>query len=813
MKLETISLQGVLRFAERVDLDLRDLPAGLIAFTGPNGEGKTTTLETPLAALYREFPSRADRELVDYVNRTDGYVDITFELEGQGLYRAHVSLDGPHRKSEATLQRILPGGETAFLNDGKLTTYDAAVSRYLPPKALMLASVFAAQNRNGSFVSTDRKGRKQLFSVLLGLDHYDALAERAKSAGGLVQQAVDTLTATRDVLARDAGETVEQALEQRAQQLQAASGQVEVRRAELARQMADLETEIAELAEAVARHAAARSRLDTLAVERGQVVAERSRTKDLLDRAPAELRVALDGFARALTTEQHAAAAERDAILKDAGERIANNQTVLEQGAAIRAAVDAIRAIDAAVAEIVADQQAWHAQADGLRRRERTLVDAMSVFDQMARQLARAETDAALLTAVPCEGAGPYAGCGFLTNAIAAQGQIAGLRDGLKAMPATQAELATVREQLTGLAAALGRHRATLDDHEREKRTKQPLAARLESLTQAQERIDAHAQRKIDATEACARRAEAAVVRHDTQVAEQTERSAARVREVTEQLGGFLVREQTLAQQTADLGAELAATGDAAERSAAKAEILRTARREWDATIADLSRAQSTRDEILRQVADVRAKRVELETVQARIAEAMADLVEWQLLAKALGRDGLPVLEIDAAGPTVSAYCNDLLQTCFGSRFSVELVTQEAKITKGKDGSTMRDAFELKVFDGERGGDARDLSDLSGGEQVLVDEALKSAIALFVNQRNPHPIRTCWRDETTGALHPDAAPKYVDMLRRVQQLGGFWHVLFVTHNPDAAMQADAQVRVGGGRIEIALPPYAERPAA
>src|SRR5690348_17438264 len=56
------------------------------------------------------------------------------------------------------------------------------------------------------------------------------------------------------------------------------------------------------------------------------------------------------------------------------------------------------------------------------------------------------------------------------------------------------------------------------------------------------------------------------------------------------------------------------------------------------------------------------------------------------------------------------------------------------------------------------------------------------------------PVRTCWRDETTGALDPENATRYLAMLRKVQELGGFAHVLFISHNPDAAAQADAQIQ-------------------
>ena len=119
----------------------------------------------------------------------------------------------------------------------------------------------------------------------------------------------------------------------------------------------------------------------------------------------------------------------------------------------------------------------------------------------------------------------------------------------------------------------------------------------------------------------------------------------------------------------------------------------------------------------------------------------------------------------------------------------------------------MKEVFSVRIFDNERGGDPRDIADLSGGEQVIVDEALKNALAIYANQRSPIPIRTCWRDETTGALDGENATRYLTMLRRVQELGGFHQVLFVTHNPDASAMADAQLVLDGGAVTTALPPF------
>lgn len=113
------------------------------------------------------------------------------------------------------------------------------------------------------------------------------------------------------------------------------------------------------------------------------------------------------------------------------------------------------------------------------------------------------------------------------------------------------------------------------------------------------------------------------------------------------------------------------------------------------------------------------------------------------------------------------------------------------------------------MFDNERGGAARDLGDLSGGEKVIVGEALANAIALYNNTRSGLQIQTLFRDETTGSLDPETAPLYVAMLRKVQQLGDVRQIVYVTHSPGSAALADAQIQFAGGTATIAWPPFRE----
>ena len=96
------------------------------------------------------------------------------------------------------------------------------------------------------------------------------------------------------------------------------------------------------------------------------------------------------------------------------------------------------------------------------------------------------------------------------------------------------------------------------------------------------------------------------------------------------------------------------------------------------------------------------------------------------------------------------------------------------------------------------------VDELSGGQFVLVNEAVNLGIAIY-NMRQGEGIRyeTLFRDETVGALDAANGKEYVRMLRRAMNLGGFHQVIFICHTPLVWELADEIVTVGAGSVATA----------
>jgi len=784
MRLESLALKGLSSaFPDVVELSLRHVPPGVIAVVGENGRGKTMLLEAAPAALYRQLPARDGKDPVLYATGRDSFLTITFVTDAGTVFRCRLNLDGPKRQTDAVLEEITTNGSSVPINDGKRSTYDAAIATRFPSFDLFISSAFAAQGRGDEFIRRKPSQRKDLFVEFLGLQAYQARAQAAAEAADLANDARLRLSARIEQLTVATSPRLLEESDRIANDLQRRAGAAELRKRDLATAIAQLEQHAAVLQDQVSAYALA------------QFEAQRAE-QALRDhgRARASAQSALAQHAVEAQTELQRLDEQLAVAQRDIDRRIANNESVRADASRIRDAVRALATIDESLVTLRAQERALRGEQQRTRDALAAADRALEAFAQDQRTLTRAAQDAELLGTVPCRGEGGFATCSFLVNAADARDQIGGLQD-----------------RLAGLEAAIGvqaRGRADVAD------VTQQLADVSQRITEKE--------RARDAEQAYAK-LQAPLIEAETRIAELRASRDERLRTHADDRACAVDRQQQRQRALETQVAELVASEPTrnAEYTAARAQVeeagagnrqaldlqadLRARRGEWDTTIADLATIASGIAELERRRQEIATNRAILADYQRRLSRIETELLQWRDLAKAFGKGGLPDLEIDAAGPTISALTNEVLLECFGPRFSVELVTQLEKA----DGSGMRDEFTVRVMDNDARGAWRDLSDLSGGQKVIVQEALMSAISLYVNQRSPMPIRTLWRDETGAALDHEHALRYVAMLRKVQQLGGYHHVLFITHNAEAADLADAQIRVDGGRAVLMYPPFTE----
>ncbi|MCP4741401.1 MAG: hypothetical protein GY871_04120 [Actinomycetales bacterium] len=186
-----------------------------------------------------------------------------------------------------------------------------------------------------------------------------------------------------------------------------------------------------------------------------------------------------------------------------------------------------------------------------------------------------------------------------------------------------------------------------------------------------------------------------------------------------------------------------------------------------------------------------------------RAQESAADAGAYEFLAKAFGRNGIQAHEVDYKAPKLEAYANEILQAGWPNRFRLELRTQRDRKGVSRQHAENRiESLDVVVHDALRArmGTAESVS---GGERVLLDEALRTAQALIASESGGWDSRmmTAWRDEVPAVLYGEVARRHVAMLAKARELGGFHQILFVG-GPVAAAVADAVIEITeDGRIE------------
>ena len=762
MKLHSLAIEGLLAFSDRVELNLDDIPAGsLISIVGENGSGKSTLMDAAMASLYRTLPSRP-RSLYDYAHPGGGSIEAVWSTDPAGhiAIRFRLEFDPNRRTSRGVIVREATDlSDALVLTDGKVENYSNYVSRYFPPLPVVLASSYAAQSGKGSFRTLDRTERKDLFTKLLGLDRFPDWQSAARIHQNAAESSADY---TRQEVAR-----TEVIVENRTW----LTTGLEEHRAVERHSRGQSEAVAAELATAREEHTAAAAALTALNERRRAHLQWFDLDQEFVSRI-IEQNAAIETRRKSKANRE----AELTVTLRRVQDGADQATALIEQAEPPLTDVTPLReALDAATekefaAEGVVDARETHWRRSGKR---------VEVTEAL-------EDDAALRHSVPCEMKKPYDGCGFLTKAKLAANVLDGspssseLRTTLQ-----QAEtvLNEARHDFTAARSAVAELRTTLQQAEFTRSAEaEKHNAWMRDQGRAHASLDTLEDRRADIRDQFDREQRAedqAIIAATDRLTELTNRRAAHHAGRVHHVAAVSTVEAQAAhvERTSECVDRLVVAHTTAVHAAGEAS---GTVRSCEANLAATEGSETM-----------------LKTEREELAVRTRDETEWRFIADAFSRNGLSVLLIDAAGPEISELTNDLLHASFGDRFRVALLTQTAKAS----GKGMKETFELSVFDAETGGD-RELTDLSGGQQVIVDEALKAALALYTARRADHGSKTCFRDETTGALDGENVDRYISMLRRLQDLGGYDHLIYVTHSAEAAAKADWTVRVADGAIEV-----------
>lgn len=826
MKIHALTFRGFRpHYREDVSIDFDALRGPIVAAVGPNGVGKSVAFGLAFAAIYRRMPDGSPLSALA-LDRNATLVGIVSHAGKR--YTLRHAIDAVSGKSTAVAE---DEHGTPLLVDGKVSAFDKWAAATFPPAAVVVASTFAPQGSDGLLEpGLTAQDRRAILVRGLGLDALEPLPERARGRAATIRADVDTLRATlaATLPPRPLAEIEADAV--------AAAGAVEFE--ENARKRVEDDLAIARAAEREATTA------------QGDFAARRARfnaARDSAERARRDLRDAegkLEG-ARALL-------GNRDEVAAQSAERDALRAEIATLREEIAAAGAALKSADAVVAAANGRARAASNAVAAARKGAADLEPARADLAAAETLAARLPDEETLLEArrVDLGYAGAAVGDARRVLLGGKDDRISGLRGGLEAVRTTLTEREERAREETSAQ--------TIEDAEAaEEIARQTLAeddARAAAVASAPDDVKRaeDAERKsraeVDASTAEVARLRGVVERLPSlrERLAAAEAAAATLRDREAEETEALRAAQDAGRERADAaGRADAAFAEVAAKEKRVAELsgvdvalsrIRTAEvvaSECEERLPGLRAAVEDADRILAQTPDpgtpptfpaiapieerlraadaairaaaARRGAADAAVVSARAAEQRAaglrvavaekerDLADWNRLATDLR--ALIALSIDAAALELAAIANDLLRRAFGPRYSITVETQRPSADESR---MIEDCF-VSVLDTGNGYEGP-TSGLSGGQRVIVGEALRFAMTRLACRASGMTSPTIIRDESGAALYAESIPEWLALMREGSALLDGARVVVVSHDPRVVALADSVIEFNAGKV-------------
>jgi exonuclease SbcC len=844
------------------ELDLGGVPGDLIAVCGKNGEGKSFLLDSMFAGIYREFPSRP-AGVYRYCTDRDAGIEFDFEMNGK-IYQSTVMIDSKARKMEAVLaadgQAIndgktgtfdkeiakVCGGKAQVLassygsqtKSGNFIELEKAQRKDLFIKMIGLTHLQqisdCAKGKAGAL-----EGEKQ--NLMGRIDSLSEVAARpvpdimnTQNWKDAVSSELEAANAARDAFLSEISQYTSKTatLPQLEAERISVTKAVSQKNAEIGVNIETISSlkPIADSTEGLKAKIKSDSELLPYIQERLAIISERSSQADQIKNR-----------INTLAIRKVALSADVDAASKSLSYQTSLAENVVQ----LRSKASDLDQAKVALTECSQEFNRLSGELTTLTNDEREYARLAMVNQSELAKLAqeeslsqthleRARKDSLFIKGVPCQAEGKYAKCQFLVYAVESTGKIddyaAAVDNARAGALAVKQEFDQVhkpdREAIKRIQARsdylkkeIDRLGATVREYERIL-TKLPeaeaasakidlLRAQVDNIQQsldlvevdlgqaeAEDKAAAGLMSEITQLRAEVKEKQSAIAYSQSKLKEAEDAAslissyeaqnrtlndacfiyANRLNDLTSQIDAIAPLKQKLVQLSVDLEVlELGIQG-------AKDRL-----RDYTQALARAEAEAQTINEARTMLAEANAK---LDPLMHRSACLSR-------IAKTFGPMEIQSYEIDSAGPEVSRLANELLFNCFGPRYSIKLVTQEMKT----DGSGYKDEFDVSVYD-QKYTRWVSIDDLSGGQKVIVSEALALAIALYNKEKNGVAWDTLFRDEVSSALDVENAPAYIRMLRQARSLGKFQRVYFISHQQFLENLADSIIRVSNGQLTV-----------
>jgi len=807
----------------------------LACLSGDNGHGKSAIIDAMTWALWGKTRAGSDDELIN-TNRPEMEVEFEFAA-GDALYRIIRNRTRPKRRGspgQSSLEFQIAAGDgfRPITGDTIARTQQKIIDTLHLDYDTFVNSAYLRQGHADEFTRQAPARRKEVLGAILGLERYDALADRARElARGHESDRARLETSLAEIKNElDQKPAYEAELEQAEAELDSADNlarEKETGLSELRQQQEALEhkkTQAAELAgrlEAAARDAArweeqiarhqARIKDYEAVIARGEAIAagyakftEAQKTADEMDkifrrsvnleRQRSQLEAAVTRASHALTTE-HAVLQREMAGLTARTERLPELKSQLNRAQGqLRALADSEAGLQEKEQALQEAQRAVSFLEAERERLGREITEVGEKLDLIASHIA-SHTEARCPL---CESELTAEGLTLIKDKYTQekQAKTAALQENEASIAQKRAVLEAAQQEKAQAEAELGRQRTALQgqvsvltrDIGEIEAEEEKLAGLRESLSTIEDRLARRDFAAAEQAQLAAVEAEMTGLDYDAVAHEQARRELAELKpfegeqsKLDEARQNIEAEQEAAARATESaktLRESLAADTQKKETLAAEiaarpdlAEKLAAAEADYRDMAARRARAQEAVGSVkakLARLAELDTRRKEREEELARTSQ---EETAYRELARAFGKAGIQALLIETALPEIEAEANRLLSRLTDGQMTVKFDTQR-ETKKG----TVAETLDINIDDG-RG--TRNYEMFSGGEAFRINFAIRIALSRLLAKRAGAPLPTLIIDEGFGTQDAAGIEKLKEAINSIQ--ADFERILVITH--------------------------------
>ncbi len=849
----TLSVRNFLSYGENTStLDFRDF--SIACLSGRNGHGKSALIDALTWALWGRCRVKNKEEVIKR-GASESHVELEFESEGN-RYRILRTISKKRGGSQSSIDlQVFDGGAGSYRPLDQGVKAQTAIEKILKMDYnSFICSSFILQGMADEFTKRTPAERKEILSKILELDEYETLTRRAREHA---QASGASVTSLENEAARLDGEisqkeTIEKKLlELRSEEDSVSSGiaRFEAIRGDLIGEFESVKSRLETLVRLGKERDALtslRGRLEGEALSLGEGIKKDreilSREKEIedcykrwrdaaaLDRALDEKRteaLILDEQSSALNhkisqkrTELEMRAKELSSKIKVLEVKAAMSGRLKKESGEIRNRIgectETARKAEGLRGELKSiggEKEAAGARISELNKRK-------TEEEQKLHVLAAGDTGAHCpLCESPLEEEARAALAEKLAKAISeldgdirrAGKDIAALEDREKALNRELAPADARAGLLPGLHKQLGEKEQSLKESEAaaielgEAKNSYDGVSRTIAGDEFKKEYDAERkelERKRDALGYDDREHRAVKdtlkkLEHASGDKETLERARlglslreSEEKKLTERLSEGKKRLEEIENEISGLGGIETVAREIKEKMSAAEERISALRKQKDGLVMDISRGMSA----LERIEQLAARRSE---INIEIGETKRELLIFQELAKAFGKNGLQALIIEHAVPEIEAEANKILNKLTEGTMTLSL-EMVRPTQKGGEKET------LEIYIGDSSG-TRSYETFSGGEAFRIDFALRVGISRFIANRSGAQLRTLVIDEGFGTQDRDGLNQFVQVINSIKD--DFDKILAITHVDELKEKFQVRIEVtkepgSGSRFEV-----------